>query len=185
MTKTIAGLALSALIYACQAAPDTKLINNKSSEEKKEQVTERDDSLFRLDKERFNNDNNYVVITAPKGSDFSLPDSAALLRIVKSGDFNADHKKDLLISMGACGTGGCMHGLFLNQYGNYYKLVYMDYLKNPTFKPGKKGYWEIRSYEEVKPYQPEESYVSVFTFNPKEYRYQHDSTFIYRDPEFK
>jgi len=76
---------------------------------------------------------NFIKIVPPKNSDFEFPDDEAKLEPYKHGDFNADGKQDILVYLGACGTGGCMYGLFLNQSDNYYKLAFMDYLKNPKF----------------------------------------------------
>ncbi|RYY30858.1 MAG: hypothetical protein EOP46_21195, partial [Sphingobacteriaceae bacterium] len=92
---------------------------------------------------------NVVRIIPPKNSKFELPDSLAKTETAKYGDFNADGKKDVLVYLGACGTGGCMYGLFLNQHKNFYKLAYLDYLKNAEFKVEKNGLWTIKSSEAI------------------------------------
>jgi hypothetical protein len=68
------------------------------------------DSLFTL---HLNNKGNKVEIIPPQNSSFSLPDSTVTLVVFEKLDFNADGKKDVLVNLGACGTGGCMYGLFL------------------------------------------------------------------------
>jgi hypothetical protein len=83
---------------------------------------------------------NFVRITPPNQSDFELPDKLAKTEPYGNEDFNADGKEDVLVYLGACGTGRFMYGLFLKQIDNYYKLAFMDYLKNPEFKVEKNGF---------------------------------------------
>ncbi|AIZ43043.1 hypothetical protein [Cellulophaga baltica] len=133
------------------------------------------DSLFRLD---IIDNENFVRITIPEGIDFELPDSFAKTEPEKYADFNGDNKPDLMVYLGACGTGGCMYGIFLNQYDNYYKLVFMDYLKGTTFEKDENGFLSFQSYEEVTPMNPSKLYVTTFKFDPKAYAYKMDRTFI-------
>ena len=136
------------------------------------------DHLFKLDIMR---NKNSVKITPQKKSDFVLPDGSAKIKVYKFGDFNADKKEDILVSLGACGTGGCIYGLFLNQGGNYYKLAFMDYLKNATFKIEKNGLWTIISSEEIEPYNPSKLQITVFKFDKNTYHYKKSSTYISAD----
>lgn len=71
----------------------------------------------------------------------------------KNGDFNADGKEDIMVYLGACGTGGCMYPIFLNQNKNYYKLAFMDYLKEAQFEKEKNGFISVKSYVEIEPIQ--------------------------------
>ncbi|ADV51296.1 hypothetical protein Celal_4053 [Cellulophaga algicola DSM 14237] len=138
-------------------------------------VVQLPDSLFRLD---IINNENFVRITIPEGIDFELPDSFAKTEPEKYADFNGDNKLDLMVHLGACGTGGCMYGIFLNQYDNYYKLVFMDYLKGATFEKDENGFLSFQSYEEAAPMNPSKLYVTSFKFDPKAYAFKIDKTFI-------
>ncbi len=128
---------------------------------------------------------NYVRIIPPKNSDFEFPDSSAKTEPHKNGDFNADGKEDILIYLGACGTGGCMYGLFLNQYDNFYKLAFMDYLKNAEFKVEKNGFWTIESSEALEPYKPSKIQITLFKFDKSKYEYKMDTTFVRYDKELE
>jgi hypothetical protein len=77
--------------------------------------------------------------------------------------------------MGACGSGGCMYGLFLNQYDNYYKLAYYDYLKNVAFIVEKNGLWTIQSSEELEPNNPSKMQISNFKFDSSTSQYEPDT----------
>jgi hypothetical protein len=128
--KSIVGLILLFLI-SCQPKQEPKSIDGNLKYEQLDKSITNQDSLFIL---QVKISENFVRIIPPKDSDFELPDSTVKTEPFKNGDFNADGKEDILVYMGACGTGGCMYGLFLNQYDNYYKLAYFDYLKNAEFK---------------------------------------------------
>ncbi|WP_440121722.1 hypothetical protein [Tenacibaculum sp. Ill] len=136
------------------------------------------DSLFELD---IRLKENFVRIKAPKKLDFELPDHASKIKLIKVHDFNADSKEDIMVYLGACGTGGCMYGVFLNQYKNFYRLAYIDYLNNFELKKDKNGYTVIKSYEEAEPYNPSKIYVSKFKFDKEEYQYKLDTAYIYID----
>lgn len=138
------------------------------------------DTLFKLD---LNLKTNAVRIIAPEKSNFVLPDLSSKTKIYKLEDFNADKKEDVLVSLGACGTGGCMYGLFLNQYDNFYKMVFMDYLNGLELKKQKNGLWALTSFEEIEPYNPSKLQVSVFKFDENKYQYKLDSTYMYRYKE--
>lgn len=135
-------------------------------------------NLFRLELKLHE---DFVSITAPEKSNFELPDSSAKTEPFKLGDFNADTKEDILVYLGACGTGGCMYGLFLNQFGNYYQLAFLDYLKNAEFKIEKNGLWTIQSSVEIEPYNPSKLQVSLFKWNKTKSFYDLDSTYVYID----
>ncbi|WP_316804106.1 hypothetical protein [Pedobacter nototheniae] len=136
------------------------------------------DGLFKLD---VNLNKNFVKIIAPKNSKFKFPDSSAKTKPYKLGDFNADKKEDILVYLGACGTGGCMYGLFLNQYDNYYKLAFMNYLKNAEFEIEKNGLWTIKSSEEIEPYNPSKLQIAIFKFDKTKYQYKLDTTYVHID----
>ena len=146
---------------------DTKLTQNGKRHNKA--------NLFRLELKLHE---DFVGIKAPKKSNFELPDSSAKTEPFKLGDFNADNKEDILVYLGACGTGGCMYGLFLNQYANYYQLALLDYLKNVEFKTEKNGLWTIQSSVEVEPYNPSKLQVSVFKWDKNKLHYELDSTYV-------
>lgn len=146
---------------------DTKLAQNGKRNNKA--------NLFRLELKLHE---DFVGIKAPEKSNFELPDSSAKTELFKLGDFNADNKEDILVYLGACGTGGCMYGLFLKQYGNYYQLAFLDYLKNAEFRKEKNGLWTIQSSVEVEPYNPSKLQVSVFKWDKNKLHYKLDSTYV-------
>ncbi len=147
----------------------------ESNHSAKNKLVTASDSLFKLD---YKLEENLVKINPPHTSEFYLPDSSSKIEPYQFGDFNADGKEDIMVYLGACGTGGCMYGLFLNQFENYYKLAFSDYLKGPEFVVDKNGVWVIKSFEEVEPYDPSQLYVSIYKFNPKTYYYKLDTLFI-------
>ena len=138
------------------------------------------ESLFKIDHQI---SENYMLITPPQDSDFEFPDQSFRNEPYKFGDFNADNKEDVLINLGSCGTGGCIFGLFLKQYDNYYKLVFMDYLMNIEFETQENGFLKIQSSEQVEAYNPSKIQISVFKFNKDKYEYILDTTFVYHDKE--
>lgn len=138
------------------------------------------DGLFKVD---LVVEENFVRIIPPKNSNFYLPDSSVRIYPHCFGDFNADKKQDVLVYLGACGTGGCMYGLFLNQFDNYYKLAFNDYLKNPEFKTEKNGFWTIESSEEITPYNPSKRQVSIFKFDKNRNEYKLKKSFIFKSKE--
>ena len=164
--KNIVGLILLFLI-SCQNKQETKSIVDNLNSELLDKSINNQDSLFIL---KVKISENFVRIIPPKNSDFELPDSSAKTEPFKFGDFNADGKGDILVYLGACGTGGCMYGLFLNQYDNYYKLAYFDYLKNAEFKIEKNGLWTIESSEELEPYNPSKIQITTFKFDKSTYQ---------------
>ena len=78
-----------------------------------------------------------------------------------------------------------MYGLFLNQYDNFYKLVFMDYLKNAEFEVEKNGLWTIESSEELEPYNPSKIQITTFKFDKSNYEYVRDTSFVHYDKEAK
>lgn len=170
--------------------------NNKQAETKQLEIVTIDNTATEfLTTDSLKNDNdslfilreiiseNFVRVIPPKNYDFEFPDSSAKTEPFKYGDFNADGKEDILVYFGACGTGGCMYGLFLNQYANFYRLVFFEYLKNAEFKIEKDGLWTIKSSEELEPYNPYKLQISSFKFNKNKYQYEMDTTFVYHDKE--
>lgn len=172
--KTIVALTLIFLI-SCQSRlerENTTPIQYKS--------TKHNENLFKLE---FKPDKNFVIISPPENSDFALPDSLAQIEPSKFEDFNADGKEDVLVHLGSCGTGGCMAGIFLKQFDNYYKLVFMDYLKSVEYKVEKNGFWTIESTEEIEAYNPSKLQISVYKFDENEYQYKLDTTYVHIDKE--
>lgn len=172
--KTIPLLALLLLIFTKVLQNDEKSTGNLFLQEDVK-AKEEPDSLFTLDLEE---EENSVRIQSPKGSDFTLPEGGDTAVISKKGDFNADGKPDIMVYLGACGTGGCMYALFLKQYARKYHLAFNDYLKNPVFKVEKEGLWTIKSYEEIEPYHPSKLNVSVYTYNRKKKTFELHSSFV-------
>lgn len=187
MKEIIAILALTFLNFTsythkCAVAKqkETDTIDEKKSQtlSKELLINNADDSLFMLIKEL---DENYVKIIPPKN--FEFVEITSQTEITTIEDFNADGKKDVLVNLKACGTGGCLAGLFLNQHANYYKLAFLDYLKNPKYEKEKEGLWTIRSSEELEAYNPSKLKISVFKFNKVKYKYELDTTYIYHNIE--
>jgi len=177
--KSAIGFILLVLI-SCQTKQEQKHITDESSFSQIDKSINYKDSLFILN-EIINE--NFVRIIPPKNSDFEFPDSSAKTEPYKNGDFNADGKEDILVYLGACGTGGCMYGLFLNQYDKFYKLVFMDYLKNAEFKVEENRLWTIESSEELDPYNPSKIQITTFKFDKSKYQYTLDTTYVYYNKE--
>lgn len=162
-------------LISCQRQQEMKNINPIQYN-----ATKNPEGLFKLD---LKPDENFVRIIAPENADFFLPDSFSKIEPSKFEDFNADGKEDVLVNLGGCGTGGCLAGVFLNQYEHYYKLVFMDYLKSVEYKVEENGFWTIESSEEMEAYNPSKLQISVFKFDQNEYRYKLDTTYLYIDKE--
>ncbi len=161
-------------LMSCSNHKETMVVDNtKNIQQNTERIPQ--DSLFVLD---IIKSDYYVRITPPTNNDFSLPDSSENIEPFKFADFNADNKQDVLVYLGACGTGGCMYGLFLNEYDNKYKLVFMDYLKNPQFEIAQDSLWIIKSFEEAEAYDPSKLYVTVFKLDTSKSTYLLDTTYI-------
>ena len=175
--KNILKLTLLLILSSCQRQQENNIevTNRVKYETIHKQKTANLDGLFKLD---IKDNENYVRIIAPENSNFALPDSTAKREPYKCGDFNADKQQDVLVYLGACGTGGCMYGLFLKQFDNYYKLAFMDYLKNAEFKKDKNGLWTIESSEELEPYNPSKLQITIFKFDKNKYQYKIDTTYI-------
>lgn len=175
--KNIIKFTLLLILFSCQEIRENKIevTKHEKSENRQQKGEENFEGLFKLD---IKDEENFIRIVAPKNSNFTLPDSTAKTEPYKFGDFNADKKQDVLVYLGACGTGGCMYGLFLNQFENYYRLAFMDYLKNVEFKKGKNDLWTIESSEEIEPYNPSKLQITIFKFDKKKYQYIIDSTYI-------
>ena len=171
-------------LVSCQTTQESKTAVNNTAKPDTLQHTQakKHDSLFTLNI-RLNE--NFVEIIPPENSDFELPDSSVTTTPYKFGDFNADNKEDILVYLGGCGTGGCEYGLFLNQNDNYYKLAFMNYLKNAEFKIEKNGLWTIKSWEEIEPYNLSKLQITIFKFDTNKYYYDIDSTYVYIDNEIE
>ena len=165
------------LLVPCQSKQGNKAVENNLNPILHKTIKNQD-SLFRLD---LNLNENFVRIIAPEKSDFELPDSSAKAEPYKFGDFNADNKEDVLVYLGACGTGGCMYALFLKQFDHYYKLAFLDYLKNMEFKTAENGCWTIESSEELEPYNPSNIQITIFKFDKTKYQYELDTTYVYTE----
>ncbi len=169
---------ISLFLISCQAKQEPKSFEcNLKSEQLDKSITNQD-SLFML---QVKISENFVRIIPPKNSEFELPDSSIKTEPFKYGDFNADGKEDILVYLGACGTGGCMYGLFLNQYDNYYQLAYFDYLKKAEFNVEKNGLWTIQSSEELEPHNPSKIQITIFKFDKNTNQYELDTTYLYYD----
>lgn len=166
------------LLIACQIRAEridnTNYINSVGNDI----LTKNKDTLYVLEN---TNDENLLLITVPVNSKLELPDSSGKVELVKSGDFNADKKNDKMVNLGACGTGGCMTGVFLNHHDNHYTLAFGDYLKNPEFEIDRKGLWTIISSEETEPYNPSKRQISVFKLDKKKKYYVLDKTFVHEE----
>ncbi|MBX7243842.1 MAG: hypothetical protein K1X92_19025 [Bacteroidia bacterium] len=178
--KSIIGLILLLFLISCRAKQEPKSAEVNLKSVQLDKTITNQDSLFIL---QVNLSENFVRIIPPEISYFELPDNSVKTEPFRYGDFNADGREDILVYMGACGTGGCMYGLFLNQYDNYFKLAFFDYLKNAEFKVEKNGLWTIQSSEELEPYNPYKLQISIFKFNKDKYKYEMDSAFVYLDKE--
>jgi len=187
MKATIVLLLL--IVISCQTTQEFKGITNElkqTTQEKKDSTNEsrinqikkiinNTDSLFILN-EKINK--RYIRIIPPRNYDFEFPDDSTKTELAQNNDFNADGKEDKLVYLGACGTGGCMFGLFLNQYDNYYKLAFMDYLKNAEFEAGEEGFLTIISSEEIVPYVTDSLQMYIYKFDKKRYEYYLDTTYV-------
>lgn len=166
------------IIISLKSEQASTAVAKKLNTKQPDQSINKQAGLFTLIK---NKSENVVRIIPPKNSKFELPDSLAKTEISKYGDFNADGKKDVLVYLGACGTGGCMYGLFLSQHKNYYKLAYLDYLKNAEFKVEKNGLWTIKSSEALEPYNPSKIQITIYNFDKKTYQYKLARKYVYED----
>jgi len=180
----------SIFILSCSISDDDKGIEEiESVNEEIEKTIEELETVIQEEKENPDNlfqlnisgKENQVIITPPVNSDFSVPDEDEENYVDEFSDFNADGKEDVMVYMGACGTGGCVHAIFINQYENYYKLAFNDYLKGPSLEPSDDGSIIVSSYEEVDAYDPSKLYVNSFKFNHESYTYELDTHYIYYD----
>lgn len=166
------------LLFSCHTKPENKIVSENSITDNKSVSEDNPTKLFLL---HIKTEENLVRIEPPKGSDFSLPDSSVKNQLFKWEDFNADNKEDIMVYMGACGTGGCVYAVFLNEYDDYYSLAFMDYLKGVEFKKEKNGLTSIKSYEEMEAYNPSKLYVRTYTLDNVNRQYELDTTFVYID----
>lgn len=125
----------------------------------------------------------FVKIIPPENTDFSFPVYNPELIIAKVADFNADGKKDILVKLGGCGTGGCLYALFIKKNKNLHQLAFNDYLKNHEIELADNGCLIITSSEEIEPYNPSKLSVSIFKYNHATQYYDLVETFIFHDNE--
>lgn len=100
-------------------------------------------------------------------------------------DYNSDGKKDQILNMGECGTGGCMYAIFLNQKDNCYTLAYYGYINDVEFSLEKDGSYSITSYEEAEAYNPSKIYVTKYKLNPIILEYQKDTSYLHLDETYR
>lgn len=175
------GLIVWCFLYSCAVDKNEGVIVQANLESTFDTVTTNNeepikDSLYRLE---INLDDNKVTIHPPKDVEFELPDSSANLYPNQFTDFNADQKEDVMVYMGACGSGGCVYGIFIREKADYYHLALMTYLKGPSFEKAPNGMVKILSYEEVEAYDPSKLYVTEHYLNSESLSYDKDSTYIF------
>lgn len=183
MKRLLNFLILLSILWACQPATNEEQIPTnhlaKVSDSLRDDI-ENTSPFFQLE---FKTDTSFVVIHPPASSDFSLSDDNTAFNVVKQADFNADSLSDVLINMGECGTGGCIHALFLKQDKNNYSLAFHEYLKGPQFEMDEKGYLKLFSYEEIEAYDPTNLNVTVFKYDPTLSQYVLDTSYIESDSQ--
>ena len=172
--KNVLGIVLLLLI-SCQVEKESNLIRVQL-----DGSTCNEDSLFRLE---VNHSENFVRIIPPQHSNFEHPDGFSNAEPHEEVDFNADGKEDILVYLGACGTGGCVYGLFLKQCENYYELAFFDYLKNAQFTREKDGFLTITSSEELEAYNPSKLEVREYKYDKYSHQYTLDTTYVLIDEE--
>lgn len=180
MVKYIYILIYLSGLFSCRNVTNNQIIESRNTPLDSDILTERTisenmDSLFQIEME-LNSD--FVRIIPSLNSDFELPDSTTITSSYKMADFNADGKQDVLIYLGDCGTGGCNYGLFIKKHSTFYKLAYLDYLKNPQFEKDHDGYLTIQSFEELEAYNPDKIEVRIFKFDSNTERYELDSIYV-------
>lgn len=122
-------------------------------------------------------DGKAIEIFPLNHTEFELPDSSWEISVFQIMDFNADQKSDLMLNMGACGTGGCIYNIFLQAEENTYCLALSSYLKNTEFIEVEDASINILSSETVRPYDPSEIQYYLYRFIPSEQEYNLDTTY--------
>lgn len=181
--KRLLGILLL-FMFSCQSNNETKTDHThlKSKDEQKKPIYQ--DSLFQL---QLNFDHDFVQIFPPKISKNVVPSEYPNQEWVHSSefeadrDFNGDQKTDVIVCFGGCGSGGCMYGVFIKQFGSYYRLAFFDYLKNKEYEIEKNGCLKIVSSEELNPYDPSQLQISSFRYDKRQHAYQLDTSYVFTD----
>ncbi|MBK8808188.1 MAG: hypothetical protein IPO21_16800 [Bacteroidales bacterium] len=160
-TKTVAKIALLFLFFLLNTKENTVVGQNQNTGSNQENPH---NNLFTI---RYDQTDSVYTITVPQELSSQFMCETENLRLDQTGDFNADGKDDIVFFMGACGTGGCVYGVFLHEYDIYYRLAFNEYLKCPAFETDKKGFYIIKSFEEYEAYNPEKIIESIYRFNKK------------------
>jgi hypothetical protein len=151
----------------------TKIVNNeKKISLEKQQSNLHHTNLFVID---INKEKRIVSMEANNQLDFSLPeggDRPLSSYNVMYEDLNADNKVDMIINLGACGTGGCMYGIFLNYHNNQYTLAFMDYLAYFSLIKEKNGLISITNREQNHQSESLEFFVTRFLFDQSSGQYK-------------
>jgi hypothetical protein len=173
-------------LFSCQSNNETKTVHKSitSKHDSKKPISQ--DSLFKL---QLNFDENFVQIFPPKISKNVVPaeypnQDQEWIRIYEfeaNRDFNGDQKNDVIVCFGGCGSGGCLYGVFIKQYGSYYRLAFFDYLKNKEYEIEKNGCLKIVSSEELNPYDPSQLQISSFQYDKRKHAYQLDTSYVFSD----
>ena len=123
----------------------------------------------------------FVNIKEPKGRKVIFPEGGKQRSVVFRKDVTNDQKADLLIELGACGTGGCLYGLFVKVAEHRFKLAFFDYLKNPAFVKNKKGELVLQSSEETEAGNPYRVHFTEYRFEKKTATFKLDTTYIFEE----
>ena len=182
MTRLLSILLL--ILFSCRSNNETKTDHThlKSKDEHKKPIYQ--DSLFLLE---LNLTNGFVQIFPPKISKNVVPSEYPNQEWFRSTefeadrDFNGDQKTDVIVSFGGCGSGGCQYGVFIKQFGSYYRLAFFDYLKNKEYEIEKNGCIKIVSSEELNPYDPSQLQISSFSYEKRKHAYQLDTSYVFID----
>lgn len=83
--------------------------------------------------------------------------------------------------MGACGSGGCLYGIFTKQIDHNYHLAFNDYLKNKEIKTKADGTYAFYSYEEITAYDTSKIQVSVYEIKKAMSHYTLDTTYVHHE----
>lgn len=183
--KRLLGIILL-VVFSCQSNNETRTEHTHLKSNLNQKQTICQDSLFLV---RLNLDDHFVQIFPPKISKNVVPaeypnQDQEWVRIDEfeaDRDFNGDQKTDVIVCFGGCGSGGCMYGVFIKQFGSYYRLAFFDYLKNKEYEIEKNGCLKIVSSEELNPYDPSQLQISSFWYDKRKHAYQLDTSYVFTD----
>ena len=170
ITHFLVGL-LSLLLLGCSNAHQRRQTSSKKTESNELIYEIYADDLWAT----------VVNIKEPKGRKVIFPEGGKQRSVVIRKDVTNDHKADLLIDLGACGTGGCMYGLFVKVAEHRFKLAFFDYLKNPAFIKNKKGELVLQSSEETEAGNPYRVHFTEYRFEKKTATFKLDTTYIFEE----